>query len=206
MMKSVIHWAVDIVASHLSRLALMRDSCPPLTSAASPAALSASCRGRRETESWCSGTEECPRSSAPCLPLHPCSPSLSSSTLLCGSETRPAFKDNWFDQMGPRICLLGDFYFSYFGTWMHHFLTTVLKKFTAHTDDDTEPSCSVLIEWRSPLITTFNWVIFHYHILMTSHWQLCCPRERQLWWSRLFPYLVIVWQHQIRLGLGSSRH
>lgn len=70
---------------------LQRPLSSPLTSAASPAALSVSCRGPLATESWCCGMEECLHSSALCLLPALCSLAPSFSTLLCGSETKPAF-------------------------------------------------------------------------------------------------------------------
>lgn len=60
------------------------------TSAASPEVLSVSDWGPPGTESWCCETEECPHSSALCLLRGLRSLALSSSTWLCGSETKPA--------------------------------------------------------------------------------------------------------------------
>lgn len=41
-------------------------------------------------------------------------------------------------------------------------------------------------------ITTFNWAIFHYHILMTLHWQFACFRGKSVMESfiSLFSYCL----------------
>lgn len=62
------------------------------TSAASPEVLSVFCCGPLGIESWCCEMEECPHSSALFLLQGLRSLAPSSSTLLCGSETKPAFK------------------------------------------------------------------------------------------------------------------
>lgn len=83
--------------THFSPIFLPRAQSSAPTSAASPAAPSASCRGPLATGSWCCGMGECPRSSALCLLPAQRSLAPSSSTLLCGSETTPGIvqKARW---------------------------------------------------------------------------------------------------------------